>query len=238
MTLLVVSVQSAPTMNPENRRLSSAPKWLNPCGQATTGDFTGDLDVEELTDSELVHFVIQQAKMSLAQTEEFRAAYAKKTFNIDFDDLHALFKESQYDWLPGTTEIPKQLGQQLDKAYLDRLELDTALINAYEYMQKYAVGLEQIVWDQEDLQLDFLEQFRQTENLLRTVLCELQVALAERQLTSRPDVTRDIMSAEYRQLSTSETFRNLRDWVIFRDYMNALEYVVQVFEHLHRGLQS
>lgn len=76
------------------------------------------------------------------------------------------------------------------------------------------------------------------ENVRLQVLCELQVALVERQLSSRPDVTRDIMKSDFRKVSSSETFRNLRDWLIFRDYMNGLEYVVQVFEHLRRGLQS
>lgn len=36
-------------------------------------------------------------------------------------------------------------------------------------MQKYAVGLEQIVWDQEDLQLEFRKKFKETEYNLRTV---------------------------------------------------------------------
>lgn len=237
MTLLVVSVQSAPTMPLENRRLSSPPKWVNPCGLAAE-DFTGDLDVVQLTDSQLLHQVVLQAKTALMQTELFREDYVRRTFNTDFEDWRTSFKDSQYDWLPGPKEIPKQLGQQLDQEYLDRLELDTALIDAYEYMQKYAVGLEQIVWDQEDLQLDFRKQFKDTEYKLRTVLCELQVALVERQLSSRPDVTRDIMQSELRAETLSESHRQLRDWVIFRDYMNGLEYVVQVFEHLRRGLQS
>ncbi|XP_076659093.1 uncharacterized protein LOC143362633 [Halictus rubicundus] len=242
VTLLVVSVQSAPTMTPENRRLSSPPKWVNPCGLATgdfTGDFTGDMEVDQLTDSTLLEQVFVQAKIALQQTE-FRGNYVKRIFNMDFEDWRPSFADYHYDWLPGPREIPKQLGEQLNQEYLDSLELDTALINAYEYMQRYAVGLEQMVWDQEDLQLDFLEQFKSTENHLRSVLCELQVALVERQLTSRPDVTRDIMDAKSRQ-SSSDTDRNLRDWLIFRDYMNCLEYVVQVFEHLHgriRGLQS
>lgn len=60
----------------------------------------------------------------------------------------------------------------------------------------------------------------------------------ERQLSPRPDVSRDIMNSDIRGLASSETSRMLRDWVIFRDYMNGLEYVVQVFEHLLRGLQS
>lgn len=70
------------------------------------------------------------------------------------------------------------------------------------------------------------------------VLCELQVALMERAVTLRPDVTRNAMSTEYRSMSSSATYRDLRDWLIFRDYMNGLEYVVQVFEHLRRGLES
>ncbi|XP_033322999.2 uncharacterized protein LOC117218593 [Megalopta genalis] len=238
VTLLVVSVQSAPTMTFENRRLSLPPKWVNPCGLADEDPTTGELDVVQLTDSQLLEQVVVQAKTALMHAELFRDNYARRTFNVDFDEILSSFKESHYDWLPGPREIPKQLKQQLDQEYLDRLELDTALIDAYEYMQKYAVGLEQIVWDQEDLQLEFRKQFKEAEYNLRTVLCELQVALVERQLSPRPDVTRDIMKSELRAMSTSETFRNLRDWVIFRDYMNGLEYVVQVFNYLLRGLQS
>lgn len=235
--LLVVSVHAAPAMTLEDRRLSSTPKWVNPCGLAAE-DFTGDLEVVQLTDSQLLHQVVVQAKTALMHAILFRDDYARRTYKIDFADLHSTFKDQHYDWLPGPNEIPKELGENLNQEYLDRLELDTALIDAYEYMQKYAVGLEQIVWDQEDLQLEFRKQFKETEYKLRTVLCELQVALVERQLSSRPDVTRDIMKSDFRKVSSSETFRNLRDWLIFRDYMNGLEYVVQVFEHLRRGLQS
>ncbi|XP_043581291.1 uncharacterized protein LOC122567126 [Bombus pyrosoma] len=237
LALLVVSVHSAPTMTLEGRRHNSPPKWVNPCGLAAE-DFTGDLDVVQLTDSQLLQQVVLQAKTALMHAELFRDDYARRTFNIDFADLHSSFKNSHYDWLPGQQQIPKQLGEQLTQEFLDKLELDTALIDTYEYMQKFAVGLEQVVWDQEDLNLQFSKQFKATETALRTVLCELQVALVERQLSPRPDVSRDIMKSDIRSLASSETYRRLRDWVIFRDYMNGLEYVVQVFEHLLRGLQS
>lgn len=65
----------------------------------------------------------------------------------------------------------------------------------------------------------------------------MQVALVERGVMPRPDVTRDAMSPDYRGMSAA-TFRNLRDWLIFRDYMNGLEYIIQVFEHLIRNLES
>lgn len=224
-------------MTPNDRRLSSPPKWVNPCGLAAE-DFDGDPDVEQLRDVQLLTQVVVQAKTALMHAQLFRDDYIKRTFNIDFADLHSQWKNSHYEWLPSNTEIPKQLGEQLEQEYLDSLELDRALLDAYGYMQKYAVGLEQIVWDQEDNGLEFRKQFEDTEFKLRTVLCELQVALMERAVALRPDVTRDAMSAEYRNMSSTATYRNLRDWMIFRDYMNGLEYVVQVFEHLRRSLES
>ena len=64
------------------------------------------------------------------------------------------------------------------------------------------------------------------------------MALAERGVQPRPDIGRDVMSSEYRDMSQSATYRNLRDWLIFRDYMNGLEYVIEVFEHLVRNIVS
>lgn len=59
--------------------------------------------------------------------------------------------------------------------------------------------------------------------------------MIERGTVQHDDITRDIISEEYKNLDNSH--RNLRDWIIFRDYMNALEYVIQVFEHFSSNLQ-
>ncbi|XP_058792543.1 uncharacterized protein LOC131664997 isoform X2 [Phymastichus coffea] len=241
VALLLVSVESAPTaMTLESRRLDQAPKWLNPCGFAAE-EFEGDIDVVQLNDATLLGNIVMQAKTALNYAHGFRDDFIKKTFNTDYADLHLTWKDNHYDWLPGPKQIPKMLGEHLDQDYLHKLEvrmLDTALLDAYEYMQRYAVGLEQIAWDQEDYALDFRKQFKDTEYNLRSVLCELQMALAERGVTPRADVTRDVMSVEFRDMSESATYRNLRDWLIFRDYMNGLEYVVQVFEHFIRCFES
>lgn len=59
--------------------------------------------------------------------------------------------------------------------YSIHFQLDKALLDAYEYMQKYAVGLEQIVWDQEEHHLEFHKQFQDTEYELRTVSLFLRI---------------------------------------------------------------
>lgn len=113
--------------------------------------------------------------------------------------------------------------------------MDNSLLDAFEYLQKIAVGLEQVVWDQEDENGQFHGKFKDTEFKLRALLCEIQVAIIERGLTMREDVRRDIMTQDFRQIEDS-SFRNVRDWMIFRDYMNTLQYVIDVFENFKSRL--
>lgn len=115
-------------------------------------------------------------------------------------------------------------------------QLNEALLNIYGYLQRIAVGLEQIVWDQEDTNGIFHDDFSKREYQLRALLCEIHVAMDERGILQRHEnVSRDIMGDDHRQISDSSK-RHLRDFVIFREYMNALEYVIDVFEHFERKL--
>lgn len=59
----------------------------------------------------------------ITRTIFFVILQARKTFNIDFADLHSSFRNSHYDWLPGQQQIPKELGEQLEQEFLDKLEV-------------------------------------------------------------------------------------------------------------------
>lgn len=49
------------------------------------------------------------------------------------------------------------------------LQLNEALRDTYEYLQKMAVGLEQVAWDQREKSGDFIDNFKQVEYKLRAV---------------------------------------------------------------------
>jgi hypothetical protein len=68
-------------------------------------------------------------------------------------------------------------------------------------------------------------------------LCEIQAAMFERGVAQHDNITRQIMGSEIRQVGNS-SYRNVRDLVIFRDCMNGLEYVIQVFEYFKEKLTS
>ena len=66
------------------------------------------------------------------------------------------------------------------------------------------------------------------------VLCELQLAMMERGISVDEEISRQIMRKEIRHVE-SDSYRNLRDWYIYRDYMNSLEYAIDAFTHLKRN---
>ncbi|XP_043464469.1 uncharacterized protein LOC122499933 isoform X2 [Leptopilina heterotoma] len=238
---LVISVNGAP-MSLGEKRMTSQEKWRSPCGEAgqASVDYEGDQDVEQISDKQLMVQISMQARTALLHAELFLGTYVKLTFNSDLETMQSEWKKSRYDWLPSFNEIPKHFKEVMEQKYLDQFDvrlLDTILLNIYEYMQKFAVGLEQIVWDQEYYNGRFQEEFKQTELNLGAVLCMLQTALVERAVTFKQDVSPTIMNHEYRNMK-AETYRNLRDFLIFRDYVNGLEFILQVFDHLQSKLTS
>ena len=60
------------------------------------------------------------------------------------------------------------------------------------------------------------------------LLCELQISLLEKRLTADSSVTADIMGQDVRDLDSSRE-RNLRNWVIIREYKVYLAHLHKVF---------
>lgn len=216
----------------------SHPKWINPCGWGVE-DSEHDINDEtsKVSDAELLMRITNQARIALTKADQFKDDFAQEMFNSNFEQLHENWKNSRYDWLPNQCQVPKNLSELVPDEHLQSLKLDDALLDTYQYLQMVAVGLEQVVRDQQREDGSFLQNFNQSESYLRLILCEIQVAIFERNIYDkmRPDVTRDIMP-EYLRNETVLTSRNLRDWIIYRDYMNTLEYVIQVFDYFKMKL--
>ena len=61
-------------------------------------------------------------------------------------------------------------------------------------------------------------------------MCSLQLAMLEKDVVPDEYAARQLMTDEYRDMR-SASGRNLRDFVILRDYINLLEYTAQVLQH-------
>lgn len=62
------------------------------------------------------------------------------------------------------------------------------------------------------------------------MLCSLQMGMMEKHVEPDADAARQLMSNEYRDMRNASG-RNLRDFIIMRDYINLLEYIQQIFHH-------
>merc|ERR1711963_74265 len=214
-SLLVEPIIARPMYGRHRARRGPKPKWVNPCG----------------IDPALVK------KNALVHADDFKEKFVQSTFSSrSWEEHHETWKEHRYEWLPSWQEIPKHLHEALATPHLSKLKLDSALKRMYNYLQRFAVGLEVMVEDQAMYDGDFIMEFNEAEYKLKAVLCELQMAMLERGLEVGEDVDRSIMSKEVRNTEDS-SYRNLRDWYIYRDYMNGLEYVIHAFAHLKKHHQ-
>ncbi|KAK7866986.1 hypothetical protein R5R35_006819 [Gryllus longicercus] len=223
-------------------RFNSKPKWINPCGGEPNAElYTSDLPESRSVDGtdtgKPFESILLAARLAKDTAENFKEKYVQQTFNVGFAGWHANWKSTHFDWLPSSAQIPKSLGEPTPQEHLEKLQLDSALKDIYKYLQMYAVGLEQVTWDQEDIKGDFWSSFKDAEHALKATLCEVQVLMVERNVRQHPDVQRDLMDSNVRQ-NNSTSHRNLRDWLIYRDYMNGLEYVIEVLEHFERQYPS
>ncbi|XP_059084110.1 uncharacterized protein LOC131881294 isoform X2 [Tigriopus californicus] len=242
--LALSPVYCTPLYYSHRKRKAAKPKWINPCGinlkasqkLASHFSLSHHSEVTPLTQAELLENVILVAKNALRHSSVFKEDFVKKTFLVDnWWEHHDAWSDMRYQWLPTWSEIPKNLHERTSQAHLETLKIEKAIKDIHRYLQKMAVGLEQVVLDQTLYDGQFMEEFNEAEYKLKAVLCELQIAMMEMGLSvdeSAPDDTlRSIMSPEIRDIE-DRSYRDLRDWYIYRDYMNGLEYVLHSFHYL------
>jgi len=104
---------------------------------------------------------------------------------------------------------------------------------SYEYIQYFAVGIEQILNDQESYESSMIIQFKEIEYELYQLLCNLQYSVHLLNIPQRPNVSRRVMSREYRDIEELSR-RNLRDYLILKEYISATNFIAKLFAYNKR----
>ncbi|CAG2110559.1 unnamed protein product [Medioppia subpectinata] len=132
-------------------------------------------------------------------------------------------KTYRQEWLPEVPATSEQVFQ--------RMSFDEAFTTAYEYIQHFAVGLEQILLDQVLHDGKMTTDFKDIEYDLFQLLCEIQLGMHLQNIQPKADVLRHVMSHQYRDINEA-SLRNLRDYLILRDYISATNFIAQLFAYL------
>ncbi|GAB6023241.1 hypothetical protein CHUAL_008059 [Chamberlinius hualienensis] len=200
--------------------------WTNPCninyekfnsGEVSTSSQEIDLSVR----AEHFYMISKNAEHAMDKANKTKTEFAKETFSDP--DFMKQFNWVVYDWLP---KIPTTTNHHLDYPEL--------LSKCYEHMQRYAVAIEQMVLDQILYDGNYVDKFREMEHAARTVLCPLQHAILAMKIQIK-DVTKEIMSETYRSID-SDSVRNIRDYIILREFIAGLTYIHKEFEHSRKEI--
>ncbi|KAJ8913109.1 hypothetical protein NQ315_000566 [Exocentrus adspersus] len=223
LVALIPSTTSAPI----TKCMASNEFWINPCQLPEQSSSVENADPTNISKTDLQN-IAHQASLALQQAQSFKHSFANEVFKKEFYDLHSDLKSQKLEWLK--LQLPKSLEDQVPCEHLKSLKVDEALLESYASLQMIAVGLQQMVCDLEAHDEPFLTEFTEATGQLKTVLCELQETIVGSGIKMRPDVTKDILKGSDKD--SDRTFRKNRDWMIYRDYMNILEYTSTIFNYL------
>ncbi|XP_035216077.1 uncharacterized protein LOC118189566 isoform X2 [Stegodyphus dumicola] len=228
------------------------PRWINPCdlqGQVydPETDVKGEHDM-----AQIYSFVKESARIAKQHASNVKENFLK--FYYYDSDYVSGTQDLNQNWLPKipptnmsvfraiTAITLDNISENLELAWTSRrpslvanqktknTSKEEAFLKSFEFLQFFAVGIERIILDQLFHGGQFVNAFREVENHLTQLLCELQLGLSSLNVRPSRDVLRDVMNEKYRDVP-SHSQRVTRDYIILRDYIVATDFVEKLFEY-------
>ena len=97
--------------------------------------------------------------------------------------------------------------------------------------------MEQINLDQVLHDGSLIDEFREIEDHLRQLLCELQLGMWYREIAPEDHVGQEIMAQEYRDIS-DDSRRLIRDYLLIRDLSQLVEQIKSLFLRLDSSTET
>lgn len=218
--LLAVLAHHRAMSAPVPRTGDDHPLWVNPCNlpddASGHADHLSPQDVRNMLDA-----VANRARVASEEADKAKRRFLERTFSdSEFEDSVASYMQS---WLPNVPTPSEE--------HLKSMTKEEAYKTTFGYVQYYAVGLEQAVLDQIFHNGPFHRLFLEIQQNLGQLLCELQIGIVHFNVAKNPDVLRDVMSHEYRDIK-QDSQRNLRDYIILREYIRLTRYISELFAYL------
>lgn len=218
LAVLFHSTMSAPVSRTGDS--SDHPLWVNPCNLPDDArghaDHLSPQDVRNMLDA-----VANRARVASEEADKAKRRFLERTFaDSEFEDSVASYMQS---WLPNVPMPTEDHFRSMTK--------EEAYKKTFGFVQYFAVGLEQAVLDQIFHNGPFHRLFLEIQQNLGQLLCELQIGIVHFNVAKSADVLRDVMSHEYRDIK-QDSQRNLRDYIILREYIRLTRYISELFAYL------
>ncbi|XP_057654826.1 uncharacterized protein LOC130893068 isoform X2 [Diorhabda carinulata] len=200
--------------------------WNNPC-DIDTSLLPTDIAVDDFQTWNMDD-LINQVYITSSEANRTKEDYAQKTFSKSFDEL---FVDRSFGWLPA---LPKQYKEEVPENELKSKTPIELVKELYRYLQVYGVGIDVAANEATPNSAD--QVFSQKRAELRALLCEFNSFLTAVKILPSCDVTESIMP-DHMKRNLDTTGRDTRNYIVYKEYLNCLEYLDQVLKYL-KLLQS
>ncbi|XP_049827899.1 uncharacterized protein LOC126267079 [Schistocerca gregaria] len=205
----------------------SPPWWWYPCYHSDPETpwydpkvkFGGDSFWDPVLCADHIYIACKMAVTDAISNQEELFA---KAWDTSLTNLREMFEDVDYDWMP---KIAKRPEKPVDNNHYINSTFDREMIGCHNNLQIVSVPVDQIIRDQQRSNGDFLPIWFSVKTHLRQVLCDAECGLYHMNIPKR-DVPRSVMPDSLRDLHGFD--QQLRDWIIFRDYKN----IMQFYEHI------
>ncbi|XP_050079293.1 uncharacterized protein LOC126566765 [Anopheles maculipalpis] len=224
--------------------------WLNPCGYPSPYEITINtpinIDLSKMRD---------QVNTSLGTMEVSIRNYTKTIFGVPMDRHHTTWESRDEPWIyKDLLRIPKKFRNDIvDTIYMriSYMSIQEATRDFYRLLKdsyrryiRLAKGIEKMKEDLENVhnkakykryEIELLNQVREeVRQSLQQVLCEIFEVLVVIDKKFLFQTLREDHSIDINDSYLDESERKLRDWTIYRELINQLEYIIQYMKALEQ----
>ncbi|XP_035795799.1 uncharacterized protein LOC118468744 [Anopheles albimanus] len=253
LSLAVLAVRAKPIDTKQSMALLSPDQrmWSNPCGYPSPFDITlstpeNEVDLSKMRD---------QMNMSLGTVEVSIKNYTKTIFGVPLDRHHTTWESREEPWIyKDGLRIPKKFRNDIVDTIYMRISYMTIqeatrdfyrlLKDSYRRYIRLARGIEKMKEDLENVhnrakykrfELELLNEVREeVRQSLQQVLCEIFEVLVVIDKQFLFQALKEEHSIDINDSFLDEGERKLRDWTIYRELINQLEYIIQYMKALEQ----
>eukprot|EP00095_Tigriopus_kingsejongensis_P011511 maker-scaffold56_size446035-snap-gene-3.33 protein:Tk11511 transcript:maker-scaffold56_size446035-snap-gene-3.33-mRNA-1 annotation:"hypothetical protein L798_14914" len=174
------------------------------------------------------------ARNALRQMETFGEEFVREKFSANFNAYHIEWIDQRYEWFLAYEEIPKNLNEVLPTSFLDSKSPQECLPTMRYFLEKILIVLNQIAKDLREAEDRFAELFGTSKDMVNGVLNEVAITMRELNITPKTPTRKDFIPQVVVEIGHT-SFRNHRDWFLYRDSRNILEYIIAVSEYFRQN---
>ncbi|XP_057655134.1 uncharacterized protein LOC130893230 [Diorhabda carinulata] len=199
--------------------------WLKPCEQRGI-DISDELN--SIPDWRLLE-MINQVQHNLIRVNTVKDQWANRTSQRKFDDI---FTDNTYPFLP---KLPKEYGKMVPDSYFKSKKLADLLKDAYHNSLIYAAAVSMLA--KEKYSNPAAEKvFHYMKFEIKQLICELYSFCEDSKVVVTSNVSASVVPQNLQGSSLDLTQQLIREHIIFKEYINFLQYLEQLLMYIKNHL--